>query len=86
MSLYGEGGAAAARGRGVGVVDLEIRADQIIGIVYRCTLHIREGDVVNDDPRAVAFKHLVIRCDGVIKGEFVREPLTPAAIHKDTEF
>src|SRR6185437_9697028 len=69
----------------VGIVDLERRADQIVGEVDLGTLEEVEADVIDENGGAVALDHEVVVQACVVDGEIVLESGTAAAGHRQPQ-
>ena len=57
-----EAGAAAARGGDVRIVELELRADQVVDEIEFGALHEAERDRIDHDARAVALDQEIVGC------------------------
>ena len=72
---------AAAGGGGVGIVDLEGGADQLVDIVDLRTVQEGQGGFVDHDFRAVTLDQLIVFAHIGIEGECVGEAGAAAAFH-----
>ena len=80
-----ERGAAAARGRRIGVFDLKAGADHIIDPINLAAFHILQRHVVNQHRHAVARKGEVVCGLRVINGENIGKAGAPAALHGNAQ-
>jgi hypothetical protein len=80
-----EAGAAAAGGGGVGVLDLEGGADQLVGEVDLGASHVGQRDGINQDGGAVALDDDVVGLACRDQIESILETRSAAAVHADTE-
>src|SRR6185436_11429521 len=80
-----EAGAAAAACGGVGVVDLESLADQVVDEIDLRAAEIGEGDRVDEDGSAVPLDDEVVRCPRLVEIEAILEAGAAAARHADAE-
>src|SRR5690349_2794742 len=83
--LNRETSAAAATGRDVRVVDLELRADQVVDEVNLAALHEGERDRIDHDTRAVSLDQHVVRRALGDEIEAVLEPRAAAALDAHSE-
>src|SRR5688572_18174060 len=74
---------AAARGGGVGVVDLERLADQVVDEIDLGAAEVFERDGVDQHPRPCALDHQVIGLGGRHQVELVLEAGASPALHAD---
>src|SRR5437764_10892136 len=74
-----EAGAAAAGGAGVGIVDLEGGADQVVHEIELCAFEKVERHGIDKHRCAIALDDEIFVKTGVVEGGIVLKPLTPAA-------
>ncbi len=76
---------AAARCRGVGILDPERLADEIVDEIDLRTPHIDDGDGIDHNGGAVLLDHEIVVIAAFIEGERILETRTPAAIDGNSQ-